>query len=123
MLKFFSPFRLSVVWTLLILIGLSIPGQNIPTVEVFQLDKLVHFGLFFILAGLWLTAKSDATIKKGLRVLVVVLLFAVATEFYQQLMPIGRTADMLDAAANSVGAMFGFGVWILLKDQLDRWNG
>jgi len=123
MLKHFSPTKLAVLWTSLILIALSIPGQSIPSMRVLEYDKLIHAGLFFILALSWLTAKSNGKLLRGLVILGLVLAFSIGSEFYQELMPIGRTADMVDAAADSAGAVLAFLVWIGIRQKLHHLIG
>jgi len=107
----------------MILIALSIPGRSIPSVKVLEYDKLIHAGLFFVLGVLWLTAKSEAKMLRGVVILVCILALSVGSEFYQELMPIGRTADMVDAAADSVGAILAFLIWIGLRQRFHRLNG
>ena len=42
---------------------------------------------------------------------ILILSACVATEFYQEWMPIGRTADMFDSVANVAGTLLGYFTW------------
>ena len=77
MLRLLPPFRLAVGWTLLIMVALTIPGKSIPDSHIFQLDKLIHAGLFLVLTLLWLAALSEGHIGRGLTILAAMIVFAI----------------------------------------------
>ena len=104
---------LAAAWTLLIMALLSIPGSSLPSTKLLEFDKLAHAGLFFILGFLWLFALADGKLMRALLVLGVILAFSFASEWYQQLLPFERTADLMDAVADSVGALLSFVFWAL----------
>lgn len=116
------PFRLAVGWTLLIMVALTIPGKSIPDSHIFQLDKLIHAGLFLVLTLLWLAALSEGHIGRGLTILAAMIVFAIFTEFYQQIMPIGRSADLLDSVADAIGSIVAFLIWLDARTRLERWR-
>ena len=116
----FRPIVLATGWTVLIIASLSIPGSSLPSSSLLQLDKFVHFALFFVLTGLWLAAKSEARIDRGLVILGLILVFAIGSEYYQEVMPIGRMAELRDALADSVGALLAFVAWIVARPFIHR---
>lgn len=116
----FRPIVFACGWTVLIVAALSVPGSSLPGSSVLELDKLIHFALFFVLTGLWLAAKSEARIDRGLAILGLILLFAAGSEYYQQVMPIGRTAELRDVLADSVGALLAFFAWIVARPFIHR---
>lgn len=118
----FSPRVLAPLWTILIFIGLSLPGSRLPDSSVLEFDKLIHFGLFFVLTLLWLAAISRGRIGPGLAVLTIILAFSVLSELYQAWLPFGRTADFLDSAADALGAVTGFLLWLPLRHHLLTWS-
>ena len=122
MLRLLPPFRLAVGWTLLIMVALTIPGKSIPDSHIFQLDKLIHAGLFLVLTLLWLAALSEGPIGRGLTILAAMIVFAIFTEFYQQIMPIGRSADLLDSVADAIGSIVAFLIWLDARTRLERWR-
>lgn len=101
---------LPLLWALVILFLCLLPGSELPEWDwfaVFDLDKLVHAGMFFVQA---LLLARMFVARKALERWVIwsVLLsvaFGVATEFMQGLEALGRRTDINDMIANSVGAL------------------
>jgi VanZ family protein len=120
-MSLFSPRLLALVWTVCIVVGLTLPGSTMPSTWLFEFDKIIHLGLFLVLALLWLPALSGGRFDRGMAVLAVILAFSVLSEIYQGMLPFGRQADMLDAAADSAGALAGFLIWLLLRKPMQRW--
>ncbi|NET33617.1 MAG: VanZ family protein [Cyanothece sp. SIO1E1] len=103
---------LAAVWTALILILCSIPGNELPSVQIVSLDKFIHAGLFAVFAILWLRdrPKSPQRIKW---VIIGGIAYGILTEFYQDWFTVGRSADPLDAVANTIGLVLGIGLdWL-----------
>jgi VanZ family protein len=121
-MPFFSPRVLALVWTACIVVGLTLPGTALPSTNLWEFDKLIHAGLFFVLTLLWLSALTRGRLDRGMAVLAVILAFSVLTELYQGMLPFGRQADMLDAAADSAGAVVGFALWFPARKLMDRWS-
>ncbi|NJK90904.1 MAG: VanZ family protein [Blastochloris sp.] len=99
-------------WAALILLLSSIPGKELPHgPELPHLDKLVHVGLYAVLAFL--------LGRTGLRSAWVILLsiaFGCLDEFYQSLTP-GRSPDGMDILADACGALLGAGFHVWLKGR------
>ncbi len=104
-------------WTILIVIACTWPGKDIPAAPVAGFDKLVHFGLLFIWSTLWLVyQKSEVK-----WVLFCGIIFGIALEFYQQLLPFDRTFDWYDALADAVGVIVAIIFYkLVLKNYLQR---
>ncbi len=100
-------------WTLLILAGCSIPGDNIPDIsfDLFEEDKLVHFSFFSIFAWLWSKALPDGFSGKLSVVGITGIAYGIATELYQGMLPWDRTPDPMDAVANIIGLLTGILVY------------
>ncbi|MDT0632994.1 VanZ family protein [Rubrivirga litoralis] len=102
--------RLAVVWTVLIVVACTIPGNQVPDVELRLVspDKVVHVLMFLGLAWLWLRAGSRtwAVVAGGAA-------FALAIEVWQTVLPIGRFGDPYDVLADLVGLAAGvaLGLW------------
>ena len=104
---------LAVAWTILIFIGCSLPGKDLPPITVFDhFDKVVHFVFFFVFAILWRQSLSPS--GGGIRgrkfyATIILLSFAYgfALEFYQINFVPGRTWDVWDGVADGVGGMAG----------------
>ena len=121
-MPFFSPRVLALTWTVCIVVGLTLPGSAMPSTRLWEFDKLIHAGLFFVLTLLWLSALTRGRLDREVAVLAVILAFSVLTELYQGMLPFGRQADMLDAAADSAGAVAGFALWFPARKLMDRWS-
>jgi VanZ family protein len=118
---------LAALWTTAILLVMAVPASNLPTTpSFFSLDKIVHVVLFAGFGGLWLRVlcppdyeqlRSRFRRRAGLFFGVGVL-FAVATEVYQHLLPIRRLADPYDVVADLAGftaAVVGYYVYCMRR--------
>lgn len=95
----------AVLWTLLILAGIIMPSQSLPRGPSLGIDKLIHFGLFFVFSILWMQAGSSPYLP--LLVLGGGLLYGIGTEYLQGVLPVARTPDPVDAAVNTAGTLMG----------------
>ncbi len=113
---------LLVAWLVLLETGTSLPGSMLPH-ESYQLDKVVHFGLYMVLFLLLARAlrRTGWPARRLWLVVVIVSAFAALDELHQLFIP-GRDADVLDWSADTVGALTG--LWFrarLLKTQWRTW--
>lgn len=97
------PVALAVVWTVVIVVACTVPGERLPPAPFLSFDKLVHVAMFAPLAFLWRRALGP----RDLAVLVGSAALAVLIELWQALPFIGRTGDVGDAVADIVGALVG----------------
>ncbi len=102
--------RWAIAWALIILVLCLIPGKALPVwnwFAILDLDKLVHTGMFFVLAVLL----AGAFVKQGrpqgylLWSVLIAVLYGLSTEWMQGLEALGRRTDINDMIANSVGAL------------------
>lgn len=83
----------------------ALPGLGIP-----HADKVAHVGIFALLsATLYRSSLASGVPYPGLVAFVVAALYGVADEWHQAYVP-GRTQDVLDVLADSVGALIGVGL-------------
>lgn len=92
------------LWTFLIIVACTLPGKSIPASPIMGFDKIVHIGLFFIWVILWLLCAP----RKKYYIIALGMIFGVAIEIYQQLLPFDRTFDWWDALADAVGVLLGY---------------
>lgn len=105
---------LALLWAVLILALCSIPGPELPDVDVLGIDKVGHFGMFFVGAFVWMRAWPRSTA----RVLGAGLAFSILTEIYQGVMPfLGRSADPFDIVADALGLAVGLLLWRWLRHR------
>jgi VanZ family protein len=93
-----------------IFIGSSIPSEYFPSLSIFEEDKLIHFVFFFALSFLTYRAFKFQTRYPHLSKyalgasLLFTVLYGAVDEFHQMFVP-GRSADLLDLLADSLGAL------------------
>ncbi len=97
-----------VLWAAFILVMTSIPGAQLPRVNVAGLDKVVHFAFYGVLGWTALRAfapKGGAT-RGAVLVVAAIAIFAALDEWHQQFIP-GRSMETADWMADVSGAALG----------------
>lgn len=114
----FRHLRWAILWAIVILWLCLIPGSSLPAWDwfsIFDVDKLVHGSLFFVLAVLLSQAlkNNGSPVRYILWACAISALYGVATEFMQGLEALGRRTDPGDMIANTIGAIAagGFSNW------------
>lgn len=100
----------TVIITVLVLAAILWPGSLLPSARFLRFDKIAHFGIFMA----WTIAIVYDFNPKWYITLCGAILFALLTEIIQ-LGVEGRTFDIMDLLADSVGAIFGLAnsSWII----------
>lgn len=95
---------LAVGWTILIFVGCSLPGKDLPKVDMFDhVDKVVHVVFFLVFGWLW-----GKVTRKHLLILLIAVLYGFGLEFYQRSFVAGRSFDVWDGLADSIGALVAY---------------
>jgi VanZ family protein len=116
-LAFLPPFLFLVISVIL----LTLPGNDLPHIgfltQIPQFDKLVHIGMFGLLVYLFGVA-FQKTLKKDrsflLLVAVLGIIYGVAMEFVQKYWVVGRSFDLADIAADTIGCLGAY-VCLLIR--------
>lgn len=102
------------------------PGDKLPSnsIGIPHLDKIVHFGLFFIL-GIFLCAElkfqTRLSYKKvGLIVIGLVTLYGAIIELLQHYLFVNRSGDYIDLLADISGGIIAVLMFRHLKMLKDR---
>jgi VanZ family protein len=103
----------SFIWALVILWLSLMSGNKLPRINIPNLDKAVHFTFYFILSLLmfygWM--KQDRFpllhIRPFLFILCIAIAYGILIEIAQETFTTTRHFELLDVAANSVGATIG----------------
>lgn len=104
MLKKMYQYKLTIISVVLILIAVLMPGSDVPSVGIPNIDKVVHAGMFGVLTlcfygeYTWSNKRMPSLFLPAL----IIEAFALSTEFMQNFAS-GRSCDMKDFAADSVG--------------------
>jgi VanZ family protein len=105
----FLRYGAAILWTIIILIGCTIPGPKIEPVVTLN-DKFMHIAIFVGFAVLWVLAG-----RRPVWVLVAGLLYGILIEVIQGVLPINRSADVDDAVADFIGTLLGVGLALGLQ--------
>lgn len=101
---------LSIVWTIVIFVGCSLPGKDLPELSIFDhFDKVVHFSFFMVFFFLWyfsFNSKKNA----GIYLVIMSFIYGFGLEFYQVYFVAGRSFDIWDGVADTLGSVFGLGL-------------
>ncbi|MEI2760584.1 MAG: VanZ family protein [Bacteroidia bacterium] len=121
---YFAP----IIWGLFIFILCAIPGKNLPQyswAELFSVDKMVHFTLFFILIVLlkkaWLLI-SNGVHSHNLLAITIGVIYGGSLELMQSYFYTDRSGSWFDFLANGIGAICGVLFFGKLIDEKGRWK-
>jgi VanZ family protein len=96
-----------VVWAGLILVGTSWPSISVGPDVIIGFDKVVHFGMYGILAVLVMRAlRPPYSISQSVAVLLALAAFGAADEWHQAFIP-GRSESIWDWIADTLGVITG----------------
>lgn len=113
-LRYFAP---AILWIIMIMVLCTLPNKDIPSNSFFEeihFDKFVHFGLFggivlFLSLGIYWQKKYISPLTLSILVIVSAS-YGLAIEFIQKYWCIGRSFDIYDVVADTLGAIAG--VWV-----------
>ena len=118
----FKKFLPGIAWFFVVLVLICLPGKEIPKIGWLiniNFDKAVHIGIFGLVTVLfcWPFYRSDVTtthrINYFIKIAIATSLWGLTTEFIQKFWIPGRSFDLLDWAADSLGAAIAF--WFCQK--------
>jgi hypothetical protein len=110
-------FALPIIWALFIAFLCGLPGRDIPHIsflELLSFDKIVHAGLFGgIVFWFCMPFKKSAFTKEDkvqwfLKITIATCLWGLTTELIQLYFIHNRQFDLLDWAADSLGAILAY---------------
>ncbi len=96
---------------------MCLPGSDVPKagwLDKIYFDKWAHAGVFFLLTFLFClpfynsSFKNSERIRYFMKIAIAVVLWGLTTEFIQKYFITGREFDLLDWAADSIGAFIAF---------------
>ena len=125
----FKKFIPGIAWFFVVLFIMCMPGDEIPTVDWLNrisFDKVIHIGVFALLAILfcWPFHRSGFSRNERLQVFIkvplAVSIWGLTIEFIQKYFIPGRSFDLLDWAADSIGAIISFFICSYLFIKTDK---
>jgi VanZ family protein len=99
------------------------PGKDLPSVSIFEFDKIVHFTLYLLLALMmyygWKKQDSFISLHHNtlMKILIITSTYGFAVEIMQELFTTDRHFDIFDALANSIGGTVGSLLGVYLKPK------
>lgn len=118
MKQFINQYKFTMISVLLILGAIMMPGDDVPSVGIPNLDKVVHCGMFgFVtLCFYWEYFKAVSKTPQFLISTGCLVAFGGLTEIIQIYIP-GRSCDYRDLIADSIGILLAIGVsrWAIKK--------
>jgi len=125
-LKKFIP---GIAWFFVVLVLMCLPGKDLPPTDwlhINYVDKWLHIGVFGILVFLFCLPFYKSVFNKKerrmyfIKIALAASVWGLAIEFIQKYFIPGRSFDLLDWAADSVGATLSLLVSIWLFIMHDR---
>ena len=98
-------FLMAIIWAILIFIGSSVPGSELPTASNIT-SYIVHFIEYLVLGVLLALSAKAGLIKGAFEVLIIGLLYALSDEIHQLFVP-GREFSLLDLLLDALGLYLG----------------
>lgn len=101
-------YKFTLLVVALILIAILMPGDSVPEVGIPDIDKVIHFGMFFTLAVVFYLEyfKNNNKLPIWYYAFAVIFIFASSTEV-MQVFAIDRSMDLLDLSADTIGIFIG----------------
>lgn len=116
-------------WTLLTIILCCLPGSDIPSTGIFGMegiDKIAHVTLFggivFFWGYYWIGRPGTREEWRKLMILIALLsiVLGVVLEFLQLYYIPGRTFDLFDMLADAIGAIIGYVLLVLPRNEIEN---
>jgi VanZ family protein len=104
----------------------SIPQSALPPLQFDFIDKMIHFVVFFIfglslIVAFYPERQNQPLFKSVILIMLIGLLYSAMDEFHQFFVP-GRSCDIFDWIADSVGVatslIFRRLIWNMLKSKI-----
>ena len=112
---------LAIIWFTIVTFLLCIPGKKLPQIRwigLFQVDKIIHIFLFFVLT--MLLCKASYQVNKTQQwfwlIMFCCCLYGVSMEFVQEKYISNRSFDKWDIVADIIGS-FSFLVYLNLNPK------
>ena len=115
---------LSILWAAAILILCLLPGKDLPSLTLFEFDKIGHFIIYLLLVIMmyygWKKQNSFLVLHHNtlIKILLITSSYGFLVELLQELFTADRHFDIFDALANSTGAVGGSLLCMYLKPKL-----
>ena len=117
-LRRYAPY-LAALWALIILVVSVIPGEDLPSLSIWEPDKVMHAFVYGVLTALIYIAHSQNAVfikKLIFQAILLCILYGFFIELIQLVLPT-RKFDILDALANTVGCFIAGAIILLISGK------
>ncbi|MFT4875647.1 MAG: glycopeptide antibiotics resistance protein [Bacteroidia bacterium] len=100
----------AIAWTALIASSCLMPASAFKAFtfdSIFQLDKILHLTLYYVFIVLWSLVSKVITVRQKYVLLIVGIAYGVLIEVLQATMSLGRSYELDDIIANTIGCVLG----------------
>jgi VanZ family protein len=110
----------AIAWAICIFLLSSIPGSKLPAITHFVNDKILHATEYFVFGSLIYRAlepRKDKNKFSWVRLIIpvgIIIVFGLSDEYHQSFVA-GRTEDLLDAVADTIGGLLSAGVMYIVE--------
>ena len=118
MLRYQAP---AILWAIAIYVSSSIPADKLPDFGKMNLDKVIHFFVYFLLAATTHRAARHQSLFPAIGrhhlifPVVMTLLYGLSDEFHQAFVP-NRNSSLFDLLADVLGGCLYVGVyWVISR--------
>jgi glycopeptide antibiotics resistance protein len=101
---------LAIAWTALIASSCLMPASAFKAFtfdSIFKLDKILHLTLYYVFIVLWSLVSKVITVRQKYVLLIVGIAYGVLIEVLQAAMSLGRSYELDDIIANTIGCVLG----------------
>ena len=112
-----------VLWMALLYYSSSIHGEDIPKIDIPNIDKLFHFVEYFVLGALLVRAFANSSDKTNFKLIFLLSIliasaYGVLDEFHQRFVS-GRSPEIFDIISDIIGSFSG-ALLSMHKEKSDR---
>lgn len=120
----FCLFLPAIIWGAVIFVIISLPPSAVPPTDklgIPHIDKIIHFGIFFIFGGLLVFGFFRLGLKHIKYIIISILIgisYGALTEYLQSCCFSGRHGSVADFIADGFGTVFG-ALFMLMMSKID----
>jgi glycopeptide antibiotics resistance protein len=111
----------ALIWTAFIASSCLLPASVFKPFSfqnLLGLDKLIHLILYFVFVQLWGLSNKHLNLKKKIVILSLGIIYGILIEFLQSAMNNGRSFEVDDMIANTIGCILGVYLLTITKNKL-----
>lgn len=96
--------------------------QKVQLIHIMYIDKLVHFGMYFVLMSV-IILEHRKTLGNSINLFLLALIplaYGILMEILQLTLTVSRSGDFYDALADAAGIFIAILLWLLVKPVIEK---